>query len=176
MYNLTHSRMFASKVWTDELLGLQKSNLTARQPYRAPHHVVQASTSEGLAQDLYVAARGKVEPVTYRTEGKERHHSASQVPNPLRPGSNSLSVAGSISSFSGDFDREENCRSAKHGRANSRVCNIESQNREFSINDANWDLISNLIQENCTSINHENVSDCFLNELHMLISLCHWTE
>jgi len=26
-----------------------ESNLTARQPRRAPHHVLQATTSEGLA-------------------------------------------------------------------------------------------------------------------------------
>ena len=28
---------------------LQESNLAARQPRRAPHHVIQAITSEGLA-------------------------------------------------------------------------------------------------------------------------------
>jgi len=36
---------------------LQESNLTARQPRRAPHHVIQATTSEGLAQGPYVVAR-----------------------------------------------------------------------------------------------------------------------
>jgi len=44
-----------------------------------------------------------------------------------------LSVAGSFSWFSCDLDREGNCRSTKYGRANSRICNIESQNGEFSV-------------------------------------------
>ena len=50
---------------------------------------------------------------------------------------------------------------------------MESQNAEFSINDANKSLnfISDLIQEYCPSVNHANVSDCFLNELHMLITV-----
>ena len=67
--------MFTSKARTDDsrLLHLQESNLTARQPLRATHHVIQATTSEELAQGPYVAARDGVEPVT---EGTEQHHSA----------------------------------------------------------------------------------------------------
>jgi len=33
---------------------LQESNLAARQPCRAPHYVIQATMSEGLAQGLKV--------------------------------------------------------------------------------------------------------------------------
>ena len=33
------------------------SNLTARQPRRTPHHAMQATTSEGLAQGPYVVAK-----------------------------------------------------------------------------------------------------------------------
>jgi len=43
LYNLTHRRMFASKVWTDDSKPLQESNLAARQPRRAPHLVIQAT-------------------------------------------------------------------------------------------------------------------------------------
>ena len=35
IYNLTHRRMFTSKVWTDDSRLLQQSNLAARQPRRA---------------------------------------------------------------------------------------------------------------------------------------------
>ena len=52
---------------------LQKSNLAARQPQGATS-VIQAITSEGLAQGPYVAARGRVEPATFRTEGTDNHH------------------------------------------------------------------------------------------------------
>src|SRR6218665_992736 len=48
---------------------------TERQPHRAPHPVIQAVTSEGLAQGPYVADRGEVEPATFRTEDTEHHHS-----------------------------------------------------------------------------------------------------
>jgi len=34
----------------------------------APHHVIQVIKSEGLAQGFYVAARGAVEPATFRTK------------------------------------------------------------------------------------------------------------
>jgi len=37
---------------------LQESNVSARQPRRAPHHVIQATSSEGLAQGPYAAASG----------------------------------------------------------------------------------------------------------------------
>ena len=48
-------------------------NLTARQPHRASHHVVQAITSEGLVQGptAYMVARVGFEPVTWRTQGTE---------------------------------------------------------------------------------------------------------
>jgi len=49
---------------------LQQSNLTEWQP----HHVIQATTSEGLAQGPYVVARVGFKPVTFRTEGNEHHH------------------------------------------------------------------------------------------------------
>src|SRR6218665_1048158 len=50
---------------------LQESNLTTRQPHWAPNHVRQATTSEGLAQVLYVAARIGFEPATLRMQGTE---------------------------------------------------------------------------------------------------------
>jgi len=42
-YNLTHHRIFTSKIWTNGSRLLQESNLIARQPCRAPHHVIQAT-------------------------------------------------------------------------------------------------------------------------------------
>ena len=62
---------------------LQESNLAARQPRRAPHHVIQATTNEGLAQGPYVTARVVFEPATFRTEGTEYHHSATTALVPL---------------------------------------------------------------------------------------------
>ena len=67
--------MLTSKVWTDESKLLQESNLAARQPHGAPHHIIQATINEKLAQGPYVAARGGVELATFRTEGTEHHHS-----------------------------------------------------------------------------------------------------
>src|SRR6218665_292413 len=58
---------------------LQESNLSESQPHLAPHHVIQAITSEGLAQGPYVADRGGVELATFRTEVTEHHHSANHV-------------------------------------------------------------------------------------------------
>ena len=53
-------------VWTDDSKLLQELNLTARQPCRAPHYVIQATVSEGLAQGLYVAWRlVGFEPATF---------------------------------------------------------------------------------------------------------------
>src|SRR6218665_2503756 len=49
---------------------LQESNLAARQPQDATS-VIQATTGEGLAQGPYVAARGGVEPTTFRTKGTD---------------------------------------------------------------------------------------------------------
>ena len=68
--------MFTSEVRTNNSRLLQESNLAARQPRRAPHHVIQAITSEELVQGPYVAARVEFEPATFRTEGTEHHHSA----------------------------------------------------------------------------------------------------
>jgi len=59
MNNLTQRRMFTGKVWTDGSRLLQESNLAVRQPRRAPHHVMQSISSEGLAQGPYVAAGGE---------------------------------------------------------------------------------------------------------------------
>ena len=45
------------------------------------HHVlrvIQAITSEGLAQGPYVAATVGFEPATFRTEGTEHHHRANK--------------------------------------------------------------------------------------------------
>src|SRR6218665_803423 len=71
--------MFTGKVRTDGKRLFQESNLhiAARQPRRAPHHVIQATTSEGVAQSPYmsVAARVGVEPSTLRTEGTKHHYS-----------------------------------------------------------------------------------------------------
>ena len=68
--------MFTSKVWTNDSKLLQESNLTARQPRREPHHVIQATTSEGLAQGPYVVASG------FRTSDlrTEHHHVAVHAP------------------------------------------------------------------------------------------------
>ena len=62
IYNLTHHRIFTSKILTDDSKLLQESNLTVKKPHRAPHHVIQEITSEGLAQDPYMVARGGVKP------------------------------------------------------------------------------------------------------------------
>ena len=62
--------MFTSKIWTDDSRLLEEFNLTAKQPCRAPHHIVQATTSAGLAQGPYVARVG-FEPATMRMQGTE---------------------------------------------------------------------------------------------------------
>jgi len=49
---------------------LQESNLAARQPQSATS-IIQAITGEGLVQGPYMAARGGVEPTTFRTEGAD---------------------------------------------------------------------------------------------------------
>src|SRR6218665_1358893 len=49
------------------------------QPFRAPHHVIQATTSEGLAQGPYVVARVGFEPATFHTQGTEP---ATEPPHP----------------------------------------------------------------------------------------------
>ena len=81
IYNLIHRRMFTSKVWTDDTCSrlLQESNFAARHSW-ALHHIIQAITSEGLAQGPCVAARGGVESATFRTKGTECHHSTNHAP------------------------------------------------------------------------------------------------
>ena len=56
--------MFTSKVWTDDSKLLQELNLAPRQLCKALHHVLQATTSEGLARGPYVAASG-FDPATF---------------------------------------------------------------------------------------------------------------
>jgi len=59
-------------------LGYYRIRILAATP---PHHVIQAITSEGLAQGPYVAARGVFEPATFLTEGTHHHHSTYHAPN-----------------------------------------------------------------------------------------------
>ena len=65
--------MFTSKLCTDDSWLLQESNVTARQPRRALHHSIQATTSEGLAQGPYLAARVRFEPVTLHARHRTYH-------------------------------------------------------------------------------------------------------
>ena len=65
--------MFINK-WTDDSNLLQESNLAARQPRRATHHVIHATTSEELVRGPYVEARVGFEPATFLTEGTEHHN------------------------------------------------------------------------------------------------------
>src|SRR6218665_3621548 len=58
---------------------LLESNLAARQPQGATS-VIQAITGEGLAQGPYGAARGGVEPMTFRTEGIDNIHLTNHAP------------------------------------------------------------------------------------------------
>jgi len=74
IYNLTYRRTFTCKVWTDDIKLLQESNLTARQPHRAPHHVIHASASEGLVQGPYVAASLRFEPACDLPHQRYRIH------------------------------------------------------------------------------------------------------
>ena len=66
--------MFTIKVWTYDSRLLKESNVTVRQPRRAPHHVIQATTSERLSHGPYVAIRAKFEPATFGFECTEHHH------------------------------------------------------------------------------------------------------
>jgi len=50
---------------------LQESNLTTRQPCWAPHRIIQATKSEGLALGHHVAAGVKFDPVTLCMQGTE---------------------------------------------------------------------------------------------------------
>jgi len=53
-------------IGTDDSKLLQESNLTSRQPRRAPHHVIQTTASEVIAQGPYVASRVGFEPATFQ--------------------------------------------------------------------------------------------------------------
>jgi len=44
-----------------------------------PHHVIQAITSEGIAQGPYVAAKGGVEPAIFHTKGTDHHNSTTHA-------------------------------------------------------------------------------------------------
>jgi len=55
---------------------LQELNLAARQPRRAPHHFMQATTSEGLAQGLYMAASGFEPPNTTEALPRPKFHAS----------------------------------------------------------------------------------------------------
>src|SRR6218665_1096810 len=79
MYNLTHAECLQVRYeWM--IAGYYKSLiLAARQPQVATS-LIQAITGEGLAQGPYVAARGGVEPATFRTKGTKHHHSTNHVP------------------------------------------------------------------------------------------------
>ena len=74
--------MLTNKVWTDDSRPSQESNLAARQPQGATS-VIQAITGEGLAQAPYMAARGGVEPTTFRTEGTDNLHLTNHAPYSL---------------------------------------------------------------------------------------------
>jgi len=56
------------------IAGYYRSPMLTKGSHRAPHHVTQATTSEGLAQGPYVAARGGDKPATFCMEGTEHHH------------------------------------------------------------------------------------------------------
>jgi len=62
--------MFKRKVRTDDSRLLQESNPTTTQPRKAPHHAIQATRSEGLAQGPYVVARVGFEPAMQGAELK----------------------------------------------------------------------------------------------------------
>ena len=55
----------------DDCKLLQESNLTARQPRRAPRHVTQATTIEELAQRPYVATSVGFESAAFGMQGTE---------------------------------------------------------------------------------------------------------
>src|SRR6218665_2341485 len=64
-----------------------ESNLATRQPRRASHHVVQATTSEtceGLAQGPYVAARVEFEPATFGRSFTPKIHRQQRVKDLLK--------------------------------------------------------------------------------------------
>ena len=62
------------------MAGFYRSRILAA---RQPHHVIHAIKSEEFAQGPYVAARGGIEPATFRTEGTEHHHSTNHVLKPV---------------------------------------------------------------------------------------------
>jgi len=50
---------------------LQELNLTAKQARRVPYHIILATTSEGLAQGPYMAARMGFEHANLWMQGTE---------------------------------------------------------------------------------------------------------
>ena len=76
---VTDTVLITDIVRTDDSKLLQESNLTARQPRREPHHVMQATPNEELARGSYVAVREGFEPATLLTEGAEL------ITEPARP-------------------------------------------------------------------------------------------
>ena len=71
--------MFTSKVWTDDSRLLQELNLASRQPQGATSHHT-GNYKWRSCQGSYVAARGGVEPVNFRTEGTD--YSTNHTPCP----------------------------------------------------------------------------------------------
>jgi len=69
--NVTDAVWITDIVWTYDSKLLQESNLIAKQPRRVPHHVIQATASEGLAQGPYMVAKVGFEPATLLIEGTE---------------------------------------------------------------------------------------------------------
>ena len=92
--------MFTSKIWTDDSRLLQELNLITRQPRSAPHHIIQATTSEGLAQGPYMAARVGFEPATNRTKVTE---SNTEPPCPL-----AAKMQFSMNARGSDISKEQN--------------------------------------------------------------------
>jgi len=53
------------------IAGYYRSRILAAGQPQGATSIIQAITGEGLAQGLYVAARGGVEPTTFRTKGTD---------------------------------------------------------------------------------------------------------
>ena len=103
--------MFTSKVRTVDRKLLQEPNLNVRQPGRAPHHVIQATTSEGLAQGPYVAARVRFEPATLRMQGTEplNHHAPKFLPALCRRYSALHALMPSKTAYSQGYGSDVDC-------------------------------------------------------------------
>ena len=62
--------------WKHAITGVEFS----RKAAQGATSFIQAITSEGLTQGPYVAARGGVEPTTFRTEGTDNIHLTNHAP------------------------------------------------------------------------------------------------